>query len=253
MKIELYKIIKSKQYIFLVVSLFLFIIVALLFMFYNRDPNEINLFSLIYQVFAFNSDIFFPTVSIAFFSSIITKEFQDKTIKMVIGSVYTRQNIIIGKFLASSIVFSVAFLITVLTAFFIAYLLPISSIIYIDYEQLGTLNVFGRMMLITLSTLVFLISFGSFAFLVALIVRNQGLTMLIAIGLLMFYILIPSPDWLTDYIFIGKGVMFYTAFSFLEIPYLEAIKTVLVCILYLLTFIICSTIFFNRFELKDGS
>ncbi|QDP41964.1 ABC transporter permease [Radiobacillus deserti] len=251
-KIELYKILKSRQYISILSALIIFIIIAMLIMFFNKDKSEVDLFTLIYNVFAFNSDIFFPTVSIAFFSSIITKEFQDRTMKLLIGAKFSRKDLILGKFIAGAITFSLIFFTVVLIAFTLALILPIQSLTYLSYDQIGILNIFGRTILITLCTIIYLISYGGLSFLLALLIRNQAITMLCSIGLLIFYLLIPVPGWLTDYIFIGKGAVFYTAMSFLHLPYLEIIKTVLVCLLFLFVFLIISISYMRNLELKEG-
>ncbi|WP_169823877.1 ABC transporter permease, partial [Bacillus marinisedimentorum] len=244
---ELGKLIKSRLYVPTLVSLFIFVIVAMVVMYYKRSTDT-DLFTLIYSIFAFNSDIFFPVVAIAFFSSVVTKEYQNKTIKLLVGSPIPRSNIILGKFFSATLSFLLLFFTVILTSFAVALLLSPEQVTYINFKDIGVANIFLRTVIAMISTAVFLVSFGGFGYLLALWTKNQAVTMLISIGVLLFYVIVPIPEWFKEYSFIGKGSMFYTAVTLLEIPYLDIIKVILICLLYLLVFLISSVMYFQRLQ-----
>ncbi len=247
---ELGKLVKSRLYVPTLVSLFIFVIVAMVIMYYKRSTDT-DLFTLIYSIFAFNSDIFFPVVAIAFFSSVVTKEYQNKTIKLLVGSSIPRSNIILGKFFSAALSFLLLFFTVILTSFAVALLLSPEQVTYINFEDIGVANIFLRTVIAMISTAVFLISFGGFGYLLALWTKSQAVTMLISIGVLLFYVIVPIPEWFKEYSFIGKGSMFYTAVTLLEIPYLDIIKVILICLLYLLVFLISSVMYFQRLQIKE--
>lgn len=179
-KVELIKIKKLKTWRILMVSFLLMIILSILEL---KRLSDIGLdYITVYNMFfEKNATILLP-LSIAIFSlSNTCNEFKNKSIKNLIMSKYSRTNIILSKYIAILISSILAYIITIVLYSFIAYLFSDKSQIYIRYEPINGVKLILHLIELNFMNLIYIASIVAFSFLLGVVIKKQGISILIFI------------------------------------------------------------------------
>lgn len=235
-KIEMYKIYKSKSWIFSIILLSLIIIISFFTTYYAPQGNG-NYALYIYYFFAINSRFLVEVLVITFFTPILVNEYSSKTIKILFASKFKREKIYLGKYIAAAICFVCLYLIMFMVYFIF------SAVFYISVNSIEQLiislqldNMLLRIIIILISECIYLISFGGLIFIISLVSKSKVLTFLISVVILIFYMLIPLPEWSYEYIFFRSGQA-YTTLAMSEFPIKEIFKLYFVNIGTLIAFL----------------
>lgn len=236
LKIELYKIDKSKQYLPLTIALFLFMGLSF-FLSYFEPGDATNFARYYYYIFMINNQFFFPAAITLFFSSLFVKEYRHNTIKILWSSPYSRERIFLGKFISGCIFFIVIFtLLTLLYLFIVEVFFADIKTLPLTYYNQSILNSLANFLLVFVSILIYLICLGSFVYLISIITRHQGITFLISLAVVLLYAFIPLPKTASEYIFLHNYSL-YSTLSLQEFPYITILKQTIISIIYLLVFL----------------
>lgn len=243
-QIEMYKILKAKNYLPLLTVLSVFMAISFYASIYDTANNTyfMNYFS---NIFAVNSQFLFPMVITIFFSSLLIHEYKHKTVSVLWGSKYSREAILFAKFIAGSV-----YAIIILSALTLLYI-GIVQMFFADIKEMPfeISDLLFAMFMVFITTILYLLCFGGMVFLISIITKNYGLTILISFALVLSLNFMPFPKVVWDYLFF-RGANVYTVLGLSELPTIEIVKQILVTITTLLIFLGLNALIFHRQQLK---
>lgn len=211
-KIELYKLYKSKSHIYILLSL-LFLLIITYIISYRLGDTRYNYISYLYYLFSINSKLTFPLIVTILFSSVIVDDFNNGTINSLISSSYERDKIYIGKFIACVLIFFPILLLSILAYITIlfTYFKTNNYEVFLLYEGNETII---RFLLILLTQVVYLICYSSFITLLSWILQRKSLATLMSLVIITTIILIPDlPHSISDYLFITNSKIYGDIFA----------------------------------------
>lgn len=243
-KLEIYKLLRSKYYLKLLIPFTIFILFSTVMQYYTmlKKTGDINLFAIVHNVFVENGPFFLPIFSAVFFTDTIVNEFNQKTLSILFSSTISREEIFIGKFLGASVVLSIIFMGLLIISTIFASLVGDIENISIGFFAISYGEALIRILTIAVLTLLFLICVGSYVFLIGAITKNQ----LITIFILLLTILFNGIPFLSYYSTINtfirkysfaKGLYIAHIFETYEIPYIDVLILIMIQLLHILIFI----------------
>lgn len=237
-KMEVFKTIKSKSFIKLLISLALIISTTISISYYYqlKYKQEPYLVYIIYDIFDINGKVFFPIVVIIYFASTIVNEFRYKTIKLQFSSTKYREELYIGQFLGAAAVFSIIFMGLLVISIIVVSLLTDTQNIFIEFYAFSYGEILLRFFIIGILVLLFMICLGSLAFMIATITENMGATIFLFLLINTLYFALPLPKWLSDICFL-KGYFIYDMFVIYEMYWGEIFKCAILFFIYIIIFL----------------
>jgi ABC-2 type transport system permease protein len=232
----------------------------------DNNKNVNNYKTLNYQLKTTLEDyeIFIIIIILITSSTIISSELKEGTIKLLLIKPYTRNQILLSKYLSMIIVMFISIIYLYLTQILIGgFYLGFSSLqekVVIYNFQLNTImcyNIFGYTFLRILLKLPMLILLSTLSFLISIITSNNILSLTISLIVYIFSASIKSlainynlkimkylltMNWnINEYLF-GK---------LSEYKYLNLTTSIIICIIYYIFLLVLSFIIFNKKDIKN--
>ena len=232
----------------------------------DNNKNINNYKTLNYQLKTTLEDyeIFIIIIILITSSTIISNELKEGTIKLLLIKPYTRNQILLSKYLSMIIVMFISIIYLYLTQILIGgFYLGFSSLqekVVIYNFQLSTImcyNIFGYTFLRILLKLPMLILLSTLSFLISIITSNNILSLTISLIVYIFSASIKSlainynlkimkylltMNWnINEYLF-GK---------LSEYKYLNLTTSIIICIIYYIFLLVLSFIIFNKKDIKN--
>lgn len=247
-KLETYKIFKNKQWVVPLISLVLFF--SLSFFTGTRLPKESqHFFVYYYYIYEVNNEILFPISICVFFSSIYLYDYKLSTIKLLLGSKFSRKNIFFGKFISGSIIIFMIFLILFFIHVFIAFVFFTKEVkIFAGFRRLKNWEIIFRMIVVFMTNMGYLLAIASYITLITSVIKKYSVAVLVSIGSIIAYTMIPIPQIITDNFFLNGRYVYYAMFGdtwTLDIH----LQRLSICFVTILIFLGLSTMLFEREEI----
>ncbi|MCM3362016.1 ABC transporter permease [Niallia sp. HCP3S3_B10] len=246
-KVELYKIYKSRIHLPVAIFFIIFLGLSMVMSWYEPGLNK-NYLRYTHYIFSINGQLIFPLIVSMFFGPLITKEFKDKTIENLLSSRFSIEQIILGKFFAGTIFFTILYLILItiyqiITILFFADL----SIIEVTYTTISFGLALYRVYVISISYLIYSLAFGALTYLGGILTRNQFITLLLPIAVILFYMFIPHYDWMRNLLFFEVSDI-YQLLGEDDFPIYRILYSITLCAITMLFFLLLSVLFIEKKE-----
>ncbi|WP_356823076.1 ABC transporter permease [Guptibacillus hwajinpoensis] len=242
---EFFKLYRSNQYIIYLILISGLIILSSFLSFFEPGDNT-NFVRYFYYIFMVNGQYLFPIVVTLLYAGVITKEYREDTIKILYRCSYSKESIIWGKYLSSSLFLLASFLLII-----ILYLIIVNfgfaniNTISEAYYTKSILHSLFDLILIAFSYLSYILAYGSFVYFISILTKKIGLSILISFGTNIGIHFLGLPKWLIDHLFLYSYNV-YGVLSLLDVPYFEIIRINLVNVLTILIFLTFGTIVFKK-------
>jgi len=247
-KIELYKILKMRQFVGMIVTLIIFLLLSCFVSVYTPSQRD-NLLMYFYNIFTVNNSILFPVSVAVFFGPILVNEYEKNTIKLMFSSKFSKHSMYIGKFLACASVFTVCFTVIIICYLaFIIFFITKDKNILAGYWSISLYTAIGRMLFILIIEISYLICFGSFIFMICTITKRQSITFLLGISVIILFSFIPIPQKIMDFIFL-RGNNIQTSITTFRLPIIRLFKILFVNISTTILFLGIGSFLFGKHEI----
>lgn len=246
-KTELYKLYKSKSYLVNLILLTGFFVLSFILTYCVKETRPTYEVYLLY-IYAVNTSCLFPFAIVMVFASIVTDEFSNGTIKILSGSVFSKIEIFIGKFVVACISFFSSFILLLFIYFiFLTVFYKInSSQMFMVFNQT---EVIKRFIIVSFTQVIYLICFASFVYLISWIIKKKSLLIIICLAVtIAANSLPPLPYGIGDYIFL-KNSTIYTMFVRDTFNYFTVLKNICVNISTMSLFFIVGVLIIHKKEL----
>ena len=230
----------------------------------NKNINDYKTLNYQLKTTLEDYEIFIVIIILITSSTIISNELKEGTIKLLLIKPYTRNQILLSKYLSMIIVMVLSIIYLYLTQLLIGgFYLGFSSLqekVVIYNFQLSTImcyNIFGYTFLRILLKLPMLILLSTLSFLISIITSNNILSLTISLIVYIFSASIKSlainynlkimkylltMNWnINEYLF-GK---------LSEYKYLNLTTSIIICIIYYIFLLVLSFIIFNKKDIKN--
>ncbi len=230
----------------------------------NKNINDYKALNYQLKTTLEDYEIFIIIIILITSSTIISNELKEGTIKLLLIKPYTRNQILLSKYLSMIIVMVLSIIYLYLTQLLIGgFYLGFSSLqekVVIYNFQLSTImcyNIFGYTFLRILLKLPMLILLSTLSFLISIITSNNILSLTISLIIYIFSASIKSlainynlkimkylltMNWnINEYLF-GK---------LSEYKYLNLTTSIIICIIYYIFLLVLSFIIFNKKDIKN--
>lgn len=230
----------------------------------NKNINDYKTLNYQLKTTLEDYEIFIIIIILITSSTIISNELKEGTIKLLLIKPYTRNQILLSKYLSMIIVMVLSIIYLYLTQLLIGgFYLGFSSLqekVVIYNFQLSTImcyNIFGYTFLRVLLKLPMLILLSTLSFLISIITSNNILSLTISLIVYIFSASIKSlainynlkimkylltMNWnINEYLF-GK---------LSEYKYLNLTTSIIICIIYYIFLLVLSFIIFNKKDIKN--
>ena len=230
----------------------------------NKNINDYKTLNYQLKTTLEDYEIFIIIIILITSSTIISNELKEGTIKLLLIKPYTRNQILLSKYLSMIIVMVLSIIYLYLTQLLIGgFYLGFSSLqekVVIYNFQLSTImcyNIFGYTFLRILLKLPMLILLSTLSFLISIITSNNILSLTISLIIYIFSASIKSlainynlkimkylltMNWnINEYLF-GK---------LSEYKYLNLTTSIIICIIYYIFLLVLSFIIFNKKDIKN--
>lgn len=230
----------------------------------NKNINDYKTLNYQLKTTLEDYEIFIIIIILITSSTIISNELKEGTIKLLLIKPYTRNQILLSKYLSMIIVMVLSIIYLYLTQLLIGgFYLGFSSLqekVVIYNFQLSTImcyNIFGYTFLRVLLKLPMLILLSTLSFLISIITSNNILSLTISLIIYIFSASIKSlainynlkimkylltMNWnINEYLF-GK---------LSEYKYLNLTTSIIICIIYYIFLLVLSFIIFNKKDIKN--
>ena len=230
----------------------------------NKNINDYKTLNYQLKTTLEDYEIFIVIIILITSSTIISNELKEGTIKLLLIKPYTRNQILLSKYLSMIIVMVLSIIYLYLTQLLIGgFYLGFSSLqekVVIYNFQLSTImcyNIFGYTFLRVLLKLPMLILLSTLSFLISIITSNNILSLTISLIIYIFSASIKSlainynlkimkylltMNWnINEYLF-GK---------LSEYKYLNLTTSIIICIIYYIFLLVLSFIIFNKKDIKN--
>jgi len=229
------KILESKNFLIVFILYLATFLLPALFLYLEDIEEPIIFYS--YNIFASNLKLIYPLISIYLYSWIIGHEYSYKTIHVLKNSSSNLNQIILSKFLSTTIIISSIYL--VLNLIYLIILLFTSDInnIYVNGLNIEFKEFIINWFIVLFLSLLFIISIGSISMFLTFITKKWFFTTLLMIVTIILLPNIPLPNLIREHTPLSG---FYIAQLFyivdLDINYI--IKTSVINFIFIILFLL---------------
>lgn len=180
-----------------------------------------------------------PFISMSLYSHFISEEYKNRTMSLVVTSIYRKESVILAKFAIATAYFVLIFTITNLISIMIIYAFT--------NNNTSTQISFTDIALVSVSYLIYFICWGSLTFLISMFVKKAIASVLISFCIYILSKAIELPYYLQEYTFL-EGSNVIAGLLDMNSHFFFIIKKSLITIAYILLFVVLTI---KAFHLKE--